>query len=176
MPDAVDLPRALDTCGRRGNPAQTDPEHARGQTQRAGRATAGHIGGFEPGTEEGREARRAVDNAIDALDRFTRAYLDHADPKNNENVEARRAFARDAGRLVLAVAVSVGGTLATLVASTLGDDARRLLEKLQDIGDNYDRTATTTSARKLLEVVVEGLVAIELKTLHMSAGLKSGPH
>ena len=68
-------------------------------------------------------------------------------------------------------------TLATLVASTLGDDARRLLEKLEDIGDNYDRTtATTTSARKLLEVVVEGLVAIELKALHMSAGLKSGPH
>ena len=131
---------------------------------------------FEPRTEEGREARRAVNHAIDALDRFTRAYLDQADVRTNGNDEARRAFAGDAGRLVLAVTASVGVTLATLVASTLGDDARRLLEKLQDIGDNHDRMATTTSARRLLEVVVEGLVAIEVKALRMSAGLRSGPH
>ena len=129
---------------------------------------------LEPRTAEGREAQRAVDDAIAALERFTRAYLDHADPGNGKNSAARRAFARDAGRLVLAVTASVGGTLATLVASTLGDDARRLLRKLQDISNNYDQTAMTTNARKLLEVVIEGLVEIEVKTLHVSAGLKNG--
>ncbi len=118
---------------------------------------------LEPGTTEGREARRAVD----ALERFTRAYLDHADPGNGENSATRRAFARDAGRLVVAVTASVGGTLATLIASTLGHDARNLLKKLRDIGDNYDQTAMTTNARRLLEVVIEGLVEIEVKTLHV---------